>query len=74
MATLAIKRLLTDAGLQATRKRIALAAILFDGEDKHVTADELLRAARKAEAQRREEKRMADSPFAVLRHLVPSGE
>ncbi|HYE50607.1 MAG TPA: Fur family transcriptional regulator [Azospirillaceae bacterium] len=32
---------LTQAGLRPTRQRLALAKILFDGEDRHVTAEQL---------------------------------
>lgn len=46
MANLAIKRLLKSSRLKPTEKRMALAAILFDGDDKHVTAESLLRSAR----------------------------
>ncbi|MEE9347727.1 MAG: Fur family transcriptional regulator [Robiginitomaculum sp.] len=38
-----IKNILMEAGLRPTRQRIALAAYLFDGVDKHVTAEELHR-------------------------------
>jgi hypothetical protein len=38
------------------------------------TALDLAPAARQAEARRREEKRMADSPFAILRQLSLGGE
>jgi Fur family iron response transcriptional regulator len=37
--------LLKEAGLRLTRQRQALAALLFDGEDKHVTAEQLHAAA-----------------------------
>ncbi|MBI1273715.1 MAG: transcriptional repressor [Alphaproteobacteria bacterium] len=36
---------LRHAGLRPTRQRVALAQLLFDGMDKHVTAEELHRAA-----------------------------
>lgn len=36
-----IGRLLREAGLRPTRQRMALAARLFDGEDRHVTAEML---------------------------------
>jgi Fur family iron response transcriptional regulator len=37
--------LLKEAGLRLTRQRQVLAALLFDGEDKHVTAEQLHAAA-----------------------------
>jgi Fur family iron response transcriptional regulator len=37
--------LLKEAGLRLTRQRQLLAALLFDGEDKHVTAEQLHAAA-----------------------------
>jgi Fur family transcriptional regulator, iron response regulator len=37
--------LLKEAGLRLTRQRQALAALLFDGQDKHVTAEQLHAAA-----------------------------
>ncbi len=37
--------LLKGSGLRLTRQRQALAALLFDGEDKHVTAEQLHTAA-----------------------------
>lgn len=36
-----ISKLLRDAGLRPTRQRVALASLLFDGEDRHVTAEML---------------------------------
>ena len=36
---------LASAGLRATRTRKALAALLFDGKNRHVTADQLRREA-----------------------------
>ena len=36
-----LEKLLQDAGLRPTRQRLALAAWLFDGCDKHVTAEQL---------------------------------
>lgn len=38
-----ISQILRDAGLRPTRQRLALGALLFEGEDRHVTA-ELLHA------------------------------
>jgi Fur family iron response transcriptional regulator len=38
---------LQTAGLRLTKQRRALAALLFDGMDKHVTAEEVFAAARK---------------------------
>ncbi|MEG6508418.1 Fur family transcriptional regulator [Methyloligella sp. 2.7D] len=34
-----IGKLLREAGLRPTRQRVALASVLFDGEDRHVTAE-----------------------------------
>ena len=38
---------LQSAGLRATPKRIAIGALLFDGMDRHVTADDVAALARK---------------------------
>ena len=39
---------LQSAGLRATPKRIAIGGLLFDGVDRHVTADDVAMIARKA--------------------------
>jgi Fur family iron response transcriptional regulator len=39
---------LQAAGLRATPKRIAIGGLLFDGVDRHVTADDVAMLARKA--------------------------
>jgi Fur family iron response transcriptional regulator len=39
---------LQSAGLRATPKRIAIGGLLFDGVDRHVTADDVACLARKA--------------------------
>jgi Fur family iron response transcriptional regulator len=39
---------LQSAGLRATPKRIAIGGLLFDGLDRHVTADDVAAMARKA--------------------------
>jgi Fur family iron response transcriptional regulator len=39
---------LQAAGLRATPKRIAIGGLLFDGVDRHVTADDVAAIARKA--------------------------
>jgi Fur family iron response transcriptional regulator len=39
---------LQAAGLKATPKRVALGALLFDGMDRHVTADDVAAMARRA--------------------------
>lgn len=39
---------LQSAGLRATPKRIAIGSLLFDGVDRHVTADDVSAMARKA--------------------------
>jgi Fur family iron response transcriptional regulator len=39
---------LQSAGLRATPKRIAIGALLFDGVDRHVTADDVAVLARKS--------------------------
>jgi Fur family transcriptional regulator, iron response regulator len=39
---------LQSAGLRATPKRIAIGGLLFDGIDRHVTADDVAGIARKA--------------------------
>jgi Fur family iron response transcriptional regulator len=36
-----VSKLLRKAGLRPTRQRVALASLLFDGEDRHVTAEML---------------------------------
>ncbi len=38
---------LRDAGLRPTRQRMALACLLFDGADRHVTAEQLHSEARR---------------------------
>ena len=42
---------LQSAGLRATPKRIAIGGLLFDGVDRHVTADDVAIIARKAGVQ-----------------------
>ncbi len=42
-----IANLLQSAGLRATPKRIAIGSLLFDGMDRHVTADDVAMLARK---------------------------
>ncbi len=42
----ALERLLRRAGLRPTQKRLDIARLLFDGPDKHVTADDVMCAAR----------------------------
>jgi Fur family iron response transcriptional regulator len=39
---------LQSAGLRATSKRVAIGALLFDGVDRHVTAEDVARIARGA--------------------------
>lgn len=39
---------LQSAGLRATPKRLAIGGLLFDGQDRHVTADDVAALARKA--------------------------
>ena len=41
-------KILRRAGLRPTRQRLGLAKLLFDGPDKHVTAEELYKAAQAA--------------------------
>jgi len=43
--------LLRDAGLRPTRQRLALGKLLFDGCNKHVTAEQLFGFAKKADAK-----------------------
>ena len=43
--------LLQSAGLRSTRQRLTLAALLFDGMDKHVTAEQVFDAAHKARSR-----------------------
>jgi Fur family iron response transcriptional regulator len=43
--------MLKEAGLRLTRQRQLLASLLFDGHDKHVTAEQLHAAARKRRMQ-----------------------
>ena len=45
------QKLLRAAGLRSTAQRQALAALLFDGEHKHVTAEQVHAAARKRRMQ-----------------------
>jgi Fur family iron response transcriptional regulator len=45
-STLSLAKRLRVAGLRPTRQRLALAAILFDGTDRHVTAESLHAEAR----------------------------
>ena len=46
-----VLEMLRAAGLRPTRQRLALAKLLFDGEDRHVTAEQLFAFARKADAK-----------------------
>jgi Fur family iron response transcriptional regulator len=39
--TVAVPNVLKRAGLRPTRQRLALAGLLFDGQDRHVTAEQL---------------------------------
>ena len=48
MTQLTIHSRLQSAGLRATPKRIAIGGLLFDGTDRHVTADDVAGMARKA--------------------------
>ena len=48
MARDSAEKLLLKAGLRPTSQRIGLAVILFDGVDKHVTPDDVLRLAQNA--------------------------
>ena len=43
-----IETRLQSAGLRATPKRIAIGGLLFDGLDRHITADDVAAMARKA--------------------------
>ncbi len=45
-----LKALLQAAGIRSTRQRVALAAILFDGTHKHVTAEQVHAAVRKGKS------------------------
>ena len=40
--------MLRDAGLRPTRQRLALAELLFDGPDRHITAEDLYQQAQAA--------------------------
>lgn len=42
-----VAELLQGAGLRSTRQRLALGGLLFDGMDKHVTAEQVFESARK---------------------------
>ena len=44
-------RCLQDVGLRPTRQRLALAKLLFDGEDRHVTAEMLQKEVGRMEAK-----------------------
>lgn len=48
MARDTAEKMLLKAGLRPTSQRIGLAAILFDGADKHVTPDDVMRLAQSA--------------------------
>jgi Fur family transcriptional regulator, iron response regulator len=43
-----VENRLQSAGLRATPKRIAIGGLLFDGRDRHVTADDVAVMARKS--------------------------
>jgi len=45
------RRLLQLAGIRPTEQRMALARLLFDGRDKHMTAEQIHAAARKIRAR-----------------------
>ena len=45
--SIAVATVLAKAGLRPTAKRVALARLLFDGIDKHVTAEDVMDFARK---------------------------
>lgn len=45
-----VAQLLQTAGLRSTRQRLALAALLFDGMNKHVTAEQVFESACKSRA------------------------
>ena len=45
---MALATRLQSAGLRATPKRIAIGGLLFDGQDRHVTADDVAALAREA--------------------------
>lgn len=45
---MAIANRLMEAGLRATPKRVAIARLLLDGADRHVTAHDVARLARRA--------------------------
>lgn len=45
---MALATRLQSAGLRATPKRIAIGGLLFDGKDRHVTADDVASMARQA--------------------------
>lgn len=45
---MALATRLQSAGLRATPKRIAIGGLLFDGNDRHVTADDVASMAREA--------------------------
>ena len=46
-----IAQLLQGAGLRSTKQRLAVGAMLVDGMDKHVTAEQVFEAARKSRAR-----------------------
>lgn len=45
-----VAEILQGAGLRSTRQRMALGTLLFDGMDKHVTAEQVFDLARKSRA------------------------
>jgi len=47
---ISITDLLQNAGLRSTRQRLALGGLLFDGIDKHVTAEQVFEMAKKNSA------------------------
>ncbi len=60
--------LLQDAGLRPTKQRLALAALLFDGCDKHVTAEQVHAAIARAKA-----KVSLATVYNTLNHFRASG-
>lgn len=46
-----LKALLSDRGIRPTRQRLDIAALLFDGSHKHVTAEHVLGLARQRKAR-----------------------
>jgi Fur family iron response transcriptional regulator len=64
----ALAELLTGAGLRPTRQRLALAGLLFDGVDKHVTAEQVY-----ADCVKRKARISLATVYNSLHHFTAAG-